>query len=140
MKAHAIRLAAVIALAGATLTISMTADREVATAAPKEWDVGAYDACMNYTMDRWEDGAVSPDGMNTEVKYCCESTGGVPNPSDPWDCSAPPAVAASNSPAAPPAEAANPDVPAGSAPPTKSGPKPLVPRILNTPTSPVPVG
>lgn len=140
MKAHAIRFASAIVLAGATLTISTTDEPVIATAAPKEWDIGAYDRCMKNEMEMVD---IVPDYPAYQAhQYCCDLSGGVWDPTGPgWGtCGAPPAVAA-DTPSTAPQEAVDPDVAGGTPPPTKPGPKPLTPRILGTPTTtPVPVG
>lgn len=140
MKAHAIRFVAAIALAAATLTISATADP--ADAHAREWDVQVYDDCLDGSEGAWMAGDITAAEYMANFRTCCDVSGGQwdPNGGPHGNCGAPPALAP-YSPAAPPSEVANPDVPAGSAPPTKPGPKALVPRILGTPTStPVPVG
>jgi hypothetical protein len=66
-------------------------DPATACAAPREWDIGAYDECIEPIDDAVEAGILDWEGAREEQKYCCSITGGV------WDeaqstCVAPPAV------------------------------------------------
>ena len=112
--------AALFAVAAAFGTTTL-GDSAVASAEP-EWDVGAWDQCVNSfdgnpntlpsEMQRWLD----------HLKYCCEKTGGVFNDVA-STCRAPPAKAVESQPGSPwrpPADsigtlplAPNPDNPAG---------------------------
>lgn len=70
----AILAAAAVALAGNAVGAAAVANAE------REWDIGAYDNCM-------DDYAESPSAE--EVKACCDVSGGVWN-DDTGSCGAPP--------------------------------------------------
>jgi hypothetical protein len=138
----ALRSAVAAVIGAASLTIAT----DPAVSSAREWDIGQYDNCIS-NLDRSYAAGDITDGQYVDLnQQCCRLSGGDWTPhgtnnNGTGTCGAPPAVAASDVPVAPPPEAANPDVPAGSAPPTKPGPKPMIPRTLGTPTStPVPVG
>ncbi|WP_123026158.1 hypothetical protein [Mycolicibacterium stellerae] len=63
--------AAKLAIAVAAVALASPA---VATAEPKEWDIGAYDQCKaSYPYDRQDNIGRWYD----HLKYCCIKTGGV---------------------------------------------------------------
>lgn len=123
IKSIAIRRMSAGLLTAAALTLGSTTAVNIAQAAPGEWDVGAYDACESYTMDRWEDGAMTNGEKHEALLYCCYMSGGVPTPNDAYGCHAPAVTAAT--PIAPPLGNVDPDVGGGSDPtPTKPTKKP----------------
>ena len=63
-----------------------------ATAAP-EWDIGAYDRCMDIVKEMYGKGKIAQDSLGDAFRECCERTGGVfsPNGNDYAQCHAPPA-------------------------------------------------
>ncbi len=79
-------------LAGAA-TVSSTAfgDPAATRAAPREWDIGAYDACSTRVDNAiWIEGTIAEENVNDAYRECCLKTGGD------WDlakgtCVAPPA-------------------------------------------------
>lgn len=77
MKAHAIRFAARIVLAAATLTVNAIANPAIADAA-REWDVRFYDQCSD-SADKayFADETTSGEEWLAELKYCCDASGGV---------------------------------------------------------------
>jgi hypothetical protein len=75
--------------AAATFSGSAFGDPAVACAAPREWCIGAYDACSTRVDDAWIAGAISEES-HLDIPRVCEKTGGI------WsnarrDCVAPPA-------------------------------------------------
>ena len=86
--------------AAATFSASASTDPAVACAAPREWDIGAYDACSTRVDDAWIAGSISDDSHTDAYRECCEKTGGI------WsiarnDCVAPPATQAEEAERAP---------------------------------------
>jgi hypothetical protein len=51
-----------------------------ASAAPKEWDIGAYDDCMKAADDLFLGGEISPDAYIELTNGCCVTSGGVLGP------------------------------------------------------------
>ncbi len=85
------RLALAIPLAvAATFSASAFGDPAIACAAPREWDIGAYDACSTRVDDAWIRGAISEENHIDAYRECCEKTGGDWNPAS-KQCQAPPA-------------------------------------------------
>ncbi|WP_123025330.1 hypothetical protein [Mycolicibacterium stellerae] len=108
--------------------------------ASAEWDIGQYDNCMNNAIDMEMAGDITPLERDYEFIRCCFGSGGVVDGGVPGGCGAPPAVAASDTPSAPSAVNADPDVDAGSAPkPTKKPPTKL-PTLPDPDPEPAPVG
>jgi hypothetical protein len=120
-------------LTTAALGLGTTGGLNVAQAAPGEWDVGAYDACESYTMDRWEEGTITNGEKHDGLLYCCYMSGGVPAPNDVYGCQAPAVTAAT--PIAPPVGNVDPDLGADPAPPPDP-PKPTK-KPPSAPTAPV---
>jgi hypothetical protein len=135
------RLVPAALIAAAALGGSAVGDPTIAGAEAREWDVGAWDACMRDVDRRVMAGDIVDDAeMSFAVQQCCFSSGGVWDPDLEGNCGALPAVAA-DTPAAPPPEAVDPDVPTG--PPassTKPGPKPPTPQTTFVPAPFGPVG
>lgn len=98
---HRVTLAAVLA-GVATFTGSAVGDPAAACAAPREWDIGAYDSCVATVYEGLPDN-ISPEQneeMWDSLRWCCESTGGR------WkagssNCEAPPAEQAQEAERAP---------------------------------------
>jgi hypothetical protein len=95
------RLALATLFAGAaTLSASAFGDPATACAAPREWDIGAYDDCVATV---WIEGDISPaqnEEMYDSIRWCCEYSGGVWN-ADSVSCAAPPAEQAQEAERAP---------------------------------------
>lgn len=95
-------VAPAVVLAAATLGVSAAGQPATACAAPNtgEWDIGAYDRCMQAVDNAWLRGELSGP-VGDAHRECCEKTGGVWSPSP----GAPPASGAGTC-AAPPANPA----------------------------------
>lgn len=127
---------AALLAAAATLGGSAVGDPAIACAEPREWDIGAFDQCIEAADDAW---ANDPTINHDELAYhCCKSTGGD------WDearksCVAPPADAEAQP--TQPGVAPRPGVaeqPAEPAPP----PFPIIqnPEVTQTFVTPTPIG
>ncbi|MBX7451082.1 hypothetical protein GR927_24125 [Mycolicibacterium sp. 3033] len=103
------------------LAVAATLGANAATASA-EWDVGQYDNCIDNVVNAELAGDITPDVTVGLFVQCCRLSGGVVDAGVPGGCGAPPAVAASNAPVAPPAVVVDPDVDAG--PGLGTGPKP----------------
>ena len=127
----AVRIASPIVFAAAMLAAPVAGDPPPAVAEPREWDIGLFDACIKYTDNLYVAGEITYEESLVRADDCCESSGGVVDPSH-GGCGAPPAVAP-RTPAAPPTANA-PDVPAGTPSPTpKPKPGQPVPKITPAP-------
>lgn len=78
---------AILLAAAATVGGSAVGDPAVACAEPREWDIEAYDKCM---QDFAGDPQKDPDTWYFHVRVCCLNSGGV---YDGTRCVAPPADA-----------------------------------------------
>ena len=67
------RIAAASMMAAAAAAIAFPA---TSTAAP-EWDIGAYDRCMQGVQDAIADGNIAQGNETDAYRECCERTGGV---------------------------------------------------------------
>ncbi|WP_319453661.1 MULTISPECIES: hypothetical protein [unclassified Mycobacterium] len=67
------RCAAAAIVIGATTAITFPA---ASTAAP-EWNIGAYDRCMQGVQDAIADGNIAQGNEVDAYRECCERTGGV---------------------------------------------------------------
>jgi hypothetical protein len=85
----------------ATFSGSAFGDPAVACAAPKEWDVGAFDACTARVDDAWARGLISDDSHVDAYRECCERSGGIYSPGAMSGCMAPPAEQAEEAERAP---------------------------------------
>ena len=91
---------ATVFAAVATFSGSAFTDPAAAWAAPREWDIGAYDACSTRVDDAWIAGSISDDSHVDAYRQCCENTGGIwSNASN--QCVAPPAEQAEEAERAP---------------------------------------
>lgn len=126
----AVMLAAAAILAGSAIVKPGTAN------AKPEWDIEYYDACMDVVRNGYMAGEYTTPEMGELVSLCCDKSGGVESGGN---CSAPPAVAASDAPSATPSENANPDAPAAP-PPTKPATKPPTPQTTFTLAPLAPIG
>ena len=70
------RSAAAAIVIAATTAIAFPA---TSTAAP-EWDIGAYDRCMQAVQDAIADGNIAKGNETDAFRECCERTGGVFSP------------------------------------------------------------
>jgi hypothetical protein len=77
-------VAAVLFTAATALGVRALVNPSVANAAPKEWDIGTYDACVQ----RLQDDSGPSYGVLT---FCCALSGGVWN-DEKGNCEAPPAT------------------------------------------------
>jgi hypothetical protein len=59
------------------LTAGPLVSGPLASAAPREWDIGSYDSCMAKANDDWFDGRITGDRYDEEVRLCCSNSGGV---------------------------------------------------------------
>jgi hypothetical protein len=91
---------ATLLAAAATFSGSAFGDPALACAAPREWDIGAYDACSTRVDDAWIAGAISEASHLDAYRECCEKTGGIWNNAS-NDCMAPPAAQAQEAERAP---------------------------------------
>ena len=95
----------------------------VANAVPQEWDVVAYDKCVDGWEKRWLSGEISDDELAAGYMVCCVDTGGVISGSG--KCVAPALYPEPHGPVAPaPTEASQPPAPAKPVPPI--APRPTV--------------
>lgn len=79
------------ALAATAISLAVPA---VATAAPKEWDIGSYDGCVARVEDNWDRGKIASENLVDAYRECCEKSGGVwSNEGLNSHCVAPPAEA-----------------------------------------------
>jgi hypothetical protein len=62
----------------------------VASAEPKEWDIGAYDQCVSSFDGNPAASAADNKRWVDHMKMCCEKTGGVYKYSGPGGCESPP--------------------------------------------------
>jgi hypothetical protein len=87
---------AALLAAAATLGGSAFGDPAVAFAAPREWDIGEYDKCIQQADHDFFDGKISVAVHDERVRICCSDSGGVWKAGLPlYDaCTAPPANAA----------------------------------------------
>lgn len=117
----AIRRLAPALLLAATATLGVNS--ATASALPGEWDIGQYDNCIDDWVNAslWND-AITAEDLQTAFRGCCTDSGGVVDAGVPGGCGAHPAVAAPNTPIAPPVSNADPDVGAGTG--TGAGPTP----------------
>jgi hypothetical protein len=117
------RLLPVALLAATSIALGGSAlgDPAAACAAPREWDIGEYDACLaRYPHNPGDSEEEIDEKVQVWSKYCCDSTGGVwdaakkdcgapapeaPQPADPGVIGTPPTVVA------PPARGPQPFVP-----------------------------
>ncbi len=60
----------------ATFSASAFGDPAVACAAPREWDIGAYDACVARALADYQGGKSTFQDYNENVMVCCVATGG----------------------------------------------------------------
>jgi hypothetical protein len=60
----------------ATLSASAFGDPATACAAPREWDIGAYDACVARALADYQGGKSTLQDYNENVMVCCVATGG----------------------------------------------------------------
>ncbi|ULE33148.1 hypothetical protein [Mycobacterium sp. IDR2000157661] len=132
-------LPAVMLAAAATLTGSAVGETAVACASPA-WNPGKFNECYDPVSDQFLHGDITVEQHDSLLEGCCLTHGGNYDPSTHL-CTAP-AIAASNTPSAPPSEAANPDVPAGPPSPTKPAPTPgpKAPKTTFTLAPVAPVG
>jgi hypothetical protein len=103
---HYLRRIVPAALLGAAATFggSAVAEPVVACAAPQEWDIGAYDACIKKAEDLFLRGEI--ENLSDAERECCEKTGGVWSPHGAaGKCVAPPATPAGSLPDAAPGTA-----------------------------------
>jgi hypothetical protein len=92
IPAMSIRRILPAALIAATAVLGLTALAEPASASalpdtPGEWDIGAYDQCVNSGENQLPD---KPNAQEDHLQYCCINSGGVWNASL-KKCQAPPA-------------------------------------------------
>jgi hypothetical protein len=88
---HGRRLALVIPFAAATtITGSTFGDPATACAAPREWDIGAFDACTARVDDAVAGGLIREDDWLDAYRECCQKTGGIVTPGNVGECAAPP--------------------------------------------------
>jgi hypothetical protein len=90
-------LASVVAVA-ATLSASAFGDPAVAFAEPREWDIGAYDACILQVTEDFLNGEITSAERDELSHGCCTLSGGIAQPNGPdgaFKCVAPPAGAQS---------------------------------------------
>jgi len=84
-------LASVVA-AAATVGASAFGDHAVALAEPREWDIGAYDACILQVVEDFKNGEIT-SAERDELSYgCCTLSGGIAQPNGPdgaFKCVAP---------------------------------------------------
>lgn len=134
MRTH-VRLAIRCLVTALFVATAVTLGVSPATAtALREWDIGQYDNCIDdwNNASLWND-AITPEDLQVAFAGCCTDSGGVVDPGAPGGCGAPPAVAASNTPIAPPVTSADPDV--GTGPGAGPGPKPTK-KPPQAPTAP----
>jgi hypothetical protein len=62
----------------------------VATAEPKEWDIGTYDQCVRSFSDDPNASAATHQRWKDHMKMCCDKSGGVYQYSGQGGCVAPP--------------------------------------------------
>ena len=74
-KARTRSAAAAVFIAATTAIAFPTA----ASAAP-EWDIGAYDHCMQVVQDAIDNGKIAKGNEDDAYRQCCERTGGVYSP------------------------------------------------------------
>jgi hypothetical protein len=75
---HGRRLALAIPFAAAaTITGSAFGDPATACAAPREWDVGAFDACTARVDDAVAGGLIREDDWLDACRECCQKAGGI---------------------------------------------------------------
>jgi hypothetical protein len=91
---------ATVFVAVATFSGSAFGNSAVASAAPREWDIGAYDACSTRVDDAWIAGKISDASHIDAYRECCEKTGGIWSSAS-RDCVAPPAEQAQEAERAP---------------------------------------
>jgi hypothetical protein len=99
--AFAIPFGAVAALSG-----SAFGDPATACAEPREWDVGAFDACTARVDDAVTRGVIRESDWLDAYRECCKKSGGIVTPGNVGECAAPPAEQAQEAerqPAPPPA-------------------------------------
>ena len=77
--------------AAATISASAFGDPAIACAAPREWDIGAFDACTARVDDAVARNAISEDNWLDAYRECCQKTGGIVTPGNVGECAAPPA-------------------------------------------------
>ena len=82
---------AVFLAAGAVLAGGAFGELPAASAAP-EWDIGAYDSCIDRWYGYWQRGEVTADQYKAGVELCCINSGGVLTAQK--TCQSPPANAA----------------------------------------------
>jgi hypothetical protein len=80
--------AAGLIAAAASVSVSAIAEPATASAAPREWDIGAYDTCITNLLDQIQKGNIDEKNFISAKQFCCEDSGGVWNG---HDCVAPPA-------------------------------------------------
>lgn len=73
--------------AAAVTAFGFSAEAVALPDTPGEWDIGAFDRCVNSGENQLPD---KPNAQEDHIRYCCENSGGV------WDaagkkCVAPPA-------------------------------------------------
>jgi hypothetical protein len=91
---------ATLLAAAATFSVSAFGGSVSACAAPREWDIGFYDDCMQAANDAWQADEITNAQWFSEKANCCAASGGEFEPYS-GDCMAPPAEEAERQPAPP---------------------------------------
>jgi hypothetical protein len=78
--------------AAATLSGSAFGAPAVACAEPREWGIGAFDACTARVDDAVTRGAISEENWLDAYRECCQKSGGIVTPGNVGECAAPPVV------------------------------------------------
>ncbi|MFY9918865.1 MAG: hypothetical protein WAL26_10745 [Mycobacterium sp.] len=82
-----ITTASSVALAAAGIALTFPAAASALPDTPGEWDIGAYDRCVNSGENQLPD---KPNAQEDHIRYCCENSGGIWNAAA-KKCVAPPA-------------------------------------------------
>jgi len=80
-----ISTAASVVFAAAGIALALPAVASALPDTPGEWDIGAFDRCVNSGENQLPD---KPNAQEDHIRYCCENSGGI------WSggkCVAPPA-------------------------------------------------
>lgn len=91
---------ATLLAAAATFSVSASGGSASACAAPREWDIGFYDDCIQAANDAWQADEITNGQWFSEKANCCDASGGEFEPLS-GDCMAPPAEEAERQPAPP---------------------------------------
>jgi hypothetical protein len=81
------RTASAALFAAAAIALAFTATASGLPDTPGEWDIGAYDRCVNSGENQLPD---KPNAQEDHIHYCCINSGGVWNAAA-KKCQAPPA-------------------------------------------------